>query len=69
MDAEQRYQQKRLGYIKLSLNEMHGIPFKKVFINRELKHVSIQGFIKYQDFEQKVEEHRRLVGKNSSRRR
>ena len=68
MDAEERYQQKRLGYIKLSLNEMHGILFKKVFINRELKHVSIQGFIKYQDFEQKVEEHSRLVGKNSSRR-
>ena len=34
MDAEERYQQKRLGYIKLSLNEMHGIPFKQVFINR-----------------------------------
>ena len=34
MDAEERYQQKRLGYIKLSLNEMHGIPFRQVFINR-----------------------------------
>ena len=48
MDAEERYQQKRLGYIKLSLNEMHGISLKKVFSNRELKHVSIQGFIMYQ---------------------
>ena len=34
MNAEERYQQKRMGYIKLSLNEMHGTPFKKVFINR-----------------------------------
>ena len=61
---------KRLGYINLSLNETHGIPFNKVYINRELKHVSIQGevviktcangtlkYTMYQDIEQKAEEH------------
>ena len=33
MDAEERYLQKRLGFIKLSLNEVHGTPFSKVYIN------------------------------------
>ena len=38
-----RYQQKRLGYIKLSLREMHKIPLEKIILNRATKHVSIHG--------------------------
>ena len=82
MDAEERYHQKGQGYVKLNLYEMHGIPVKKTYINRELKHVSIQGevaiktcaneahsFHKHHDIEGNVEEHMDdWLTKNSSRR-
>ena len=45
MDAEERYQHKRLGYIKLSLSEIHNIPLEKITLNRASKHVSIRGEI------------------------
>ena len=65
-----RYQQKRLGYIRLSLSETHKIPLEKIILNRATKHVSIHGRLvinicangslkcsKYQDVELNVEEH------------
>ena len=33
MDAEERYQQKRLGFIKLSLDELHKILLKNITLN------------------------------------
>ena len=83
MDAEERYQQKRLGYIKFCLSEIHKIPLEKITLNRETKDVPIQGevviktgangslqYTKYQDIEPTVEEHtgRLLTKKNSSHR-
>ena len=81
MKAEERYLQKRLGFIKVSLNEVHGIPFERIYINKELKRVSIEEeviktntngslrFFKYNDIEQKLESHMdEWLSKNSSQR-
>ena len=43
MDAEERYQQKRLGYIKFSLNEIHKLLLGKITLDRAMKHVSNLG--------------------------
>ena len=43
MNPEEIYPEKKWGFIKFCLNEKHGIPFERIFINRELKQVSILG--------------------------
>ena len=45
MDAEERFQQKRLGYIKYTLSEKHDVPLAKTPLNRATEHVSIRGEI------------------------
>ena len=45
MDAEERFQQKRLGYIKCNLSEKHDAPLAKITLNRATEHVSIRGEI------------------------
>ena len=69
MDAEERFHQKRLGYIKCCIHTRHKIPLVKITMNRMTKHVSVDGQIvirtcangflkyhKYQDIEADVEE-------------
>ena len=67
MEEEERFQQKRLGYIKYTLNEKHDIPLAKITLNRASKHVSIivvrtfanvpLKYSKFQDIEPEVEEY------------
>ena len=45
MDAEERFHQKRLGYIKNNRSEKDDIPLAKITLNRASKHVSIRGDI------------------------
>ena len=69
MVAEERFQHKRLGYIKYTLSEKHEIPLAKISLNRATKHVSIRGdmvvrtcadgslkYSKFQDIEPEVED-------------
>ena len=70
MDAEERFQQKRLGYIKICLNKKHEIPLTKITVNRVKKHVSVKGqkvvrtcesgslkYHKFQNIEEEVEDY------------
>ena len=70
MDAEERFLQKRLVYIKCCFHMRHGTPQASISLNRFSKHVSVDGQIvvttrqsssfkyhKYQDIELEVEEH------------
>ena len=43
MDADERFQQKKLGYIKFCPNKKHEIPLAKITLNRVEKHVSVEG--------------------------
>ena len=43
MDADERVQQKRLGYTKLCLNKEREIPVAKITLNHVNKHVTVQG--------------------------
>ena len=45
MDAEERFLQKRLGYIKCCTLMMHGTPLASVLLNSFSKHVSVDGQI------------------------
>ena len=45
MSLEERYVQKRLGFIKFCLNEKYEISFDRIFVNRVQKQVSIQADI------------------------
>ena len=69
MDAEERFHQRRLGYIKYCIHVRHGIPLNSISVNWTSKYVSVKGqivvktcqsgslkCIKYQDTEPEVEE-------------
>ena len=69
MEAEERFYNKRIGYVKSCINARHGIPLHSISLNWNTKHVSIKGqivaktcqdgslkFSKYQDVEDEVDE-------------
>ena len=71
MDAEERFHNQRLGYVKYCIHTRHNIPlsFDLISLNWTAKHVSVKGqivvktcqggslkFSKYQDVEDEVEE-------------
>ena len=82
MDADERFQQKRLGYIEFRLNQKHEIPLMKIKLNRVKKHVSVEGqtvirscengslkYHKFQSIEKEVEKYTDdWLSENSSRR-
>ena len=82
MDAEERFQQKRMGYVKFCLSKKHEIPLTKITLNRTKKHVSVEGhfvirtcengslkYHKFQNIEKEVENYTDdWLSKNSSRR-
>ena len=64
MDADERFHQNRMGYVKYSIHVKHDVPLDSITTNRTLKHVSVKGqivvktcqsgnlkYIKYQDIE------------------
>ena len=68
MDAEGRFHQKRMEYVKCCIHVKHNIPLDLISMNWTLKHVSVKGqivvktcqsgnlkYIKYQDIETEVE--------------
>ena len=82
MEAEERFCNKRLGYIKSSIHKKHGVPLEQISLNWNTKHVSVKGqmviktcldgslkFNKYQDVEDEVDElMQKWQTKNSSQR-
>ena len=68
MDADERFHQKRMEYVKYCIHEKHNIPLDLITTNWTLKHISVKGqivvktcqsgnltYIKYQDIETEVE--------------
>ena len=68
MDAEERFHQKRMRYVKYYIHVNHNVPLDLISMNWTLKHVSVKGqivvnicqngnlkCIKYQDTETEVE--------------
>ena len=68
MDAEERFQQKRMDYVKYCIYVQNNIPLDSMTTNWTLKHISVKGQIvvktcqcgnlkysKYQDIETEVE--------------
>ena len=43
VDADERAQQKRMGYIKFCQNRKHEVPLAKIVLNRVKKHVTVEG--------------------------
>ena len=82
MEAEERFCNKRLGYIKSSIHKKHVVPLELISLNWNTKHVSVKGqmvaktcldgslkFNKYQDVEDEVDElMQKWQTKNSSQR-
>ena len=82
MEAEERFCNKRLGYIKSNIHKKHGVPLEQISLNWNTKHVSVKGqmvvktcldgslkFNKYQDVEDEVDElMQKWQTKNSSQR-
>ena len=69
MEAEERFYNKRMGYVKCCIHTRHGILLGLISLNWIAKHVSVKGqivvktcqdgslkFSKYQDVEDEVEE-------------
>ena len=69
MEAEERFYNKRIGYVKSCINKKYGVPLHSISLNWNTKHVSIKGqivaktcqdgslkFSKYQDVEDEVDE-------------
>ena len=69
MDAEERFHNKRMVYVKYCIHMRHNIPLSLISLNWTSKYVSVKGqivvktcqsgslkFIKYQDVEDEVEE-------------
>ena len=69
MEAEERFYNKRIGYVKNCINKKHGVPLHSISLNWNTKHVSIKGqivaktcqdgslkFSKFQDVEDEVDE-------------
>ena len=70
MDAEERFHQKRMVYVKYCIHMKHNVALESITTNWTVKYVSIKGqvvvktvqsgnlnYIKYQDVESEVEEH------------
>ena len=82
MDAEERFHNKRMGYVKYCIHTRHNILLSLISLNWTSKHVSVKGqivvktcqsgslkFSKYQDVEDEVEEQmQKWQTKNSSQR-
>ena len=82
MEAEERFYNKRKGYVKSCINAKYGIPLHSISLNWNTKHVSVKGqivvktcqdgslkFSKYQDVEDEVDElMQKWQTKNSSQR-
>ena len=82
MGAEERFHQKRMGYVKYCIHVKHNIPLDSITTNWTLKHISAKGqivvqtcqsgnlqYIKYQDIETVVEgQMEKWQSKNSSQR-
>ena len=80
MDAEERFHQKRMVYVKYCITVKHNIPLDLISMNWTLKHVSVKGqivvktcqsgslkYIKHQDVETEVEGQKgKMAIKNSS---
>ena len=45
MDAEERFHQKRMGYVKYCIHVKHNVPLDSITTNWTLKHVSVKGQI------------------------
>ena len=69
MEAEKRFYNKRMGYVKCCIHQRHGVPLYRISLNWVAKHVTVKGqivvktcqdgslkFSKYQDVEDEVEE-------------
>ena len=69
MEAEERFYNKRIGYVKSCINKKHGVPLYLISLNWTTKHVAVKGqivvktcqdgslkFSKYQDVEDEVDE-------------
>ena len=83
MDAEERFHNKRMEYVKYCIHMRHNIPLNSISLNWTAKHVSVKGqivvktcqsgslkFIKYKDVEDEVEEQmQKWQTKNSSQRK
>ena len=82
MEAEERFYNKRIGYVKSCINKKYGVPLYSISLNWTTKHVSVKGqivvktcqdgslkFSKYQDVEDEVDElMQKWQTKNSSQR-
>ena len=82
MDAEERFHNKRMGYVKYCIHMKHNVPLESITTNWTMKYVSIKGQIvvktvqsgnlkknKYQDVEAEVEEQmQKWQSKNSLQR-
>ena len=68
MDAEERFHQKRMVYVKYCIHVKHNIPLDSITTNWTLKHIPVKGqivvktcqsgilkYIKYQEIETEVE--------------
>ena len=82
MEAEERFYNKRIGYVKSCINKKYGVPLYSISLNWTTKHVSVKGqivvktcqdgslkFSKYQDVEDEVDDlMQKWQTKNSSQR-
>ena len=69
MEAEERFYNKRIGYVKSCINKKHDVPLHSIALNWNAEHVTIKGqivaktcqdgslkFNKYQDVEDEVDD-------------
>ena len=82
MEAEERFYNKRMGYVKCCIHQRHGVPLYLIALNWVAKHVTVKGqivvktcqdgslkFDKYQDVEDEVDDlMQKWQTKNSSQR-
>ena len=79
MEAEERFYNKRIGYVKSCINKKYGIPLHSISLNWNTKHVSVKGQIvvktcqdgslKFSNVEDEVDElMQKWQTKNSSQR-
>ena len=82
MEAEERFYNKRIGYVKCCIHKRHGVPLDLISLNWIAKQVTVKGqivvktcqdgslkFNKYQDVEDAVDElMQKWQTKNSSQR-
>ena len=82
MEAEERFYNKRMGYVKCCIHQRHGVPLYLISLNWMAKHVTVKGqivvktcqdgslkFDKYQDVEDEVDDlMQKWQTKNSSQR-